>query len=133
MPVTRMACLAALTLVASTLPAIVWPAPPAREEQESRSSPDTSVPGKPNNHEDDSPPTLQLVLNADVWDGGSARAANTGIVPLAAAPLTGHDPGSGTGPSDPNTFARAETHMPDERSQRRWLTCRYAHAPPVGA
>ncbi len=131
----RIACLIALTMVASTLPANVWPAPAARADDESApgSRPDTTVSHEPDKSEDDdSSSTLQITLNADVWDGGSARSPGAGPALLVVASLPPPDPGPGTGPADPDTFTGIEAPTPGERSQRRWLTCRYAHAPPVG-
>ena len=131
-PAVRIACLIALIPVASTLPANAWPALPASEEvQTAEAEPRPVAPGQSDPQEEESAPAAQLVPSADVWNGSPARLAGTGAGGGAPAGRPAAEPGSRINPAGP--FARVQARTPGERMQRRWLICRYAHAPPVGA
>ena len=133
MTVARIACLTGLVLAANTLPANEWPAAEDERTREQDSHPAPTAPDEPTGEEEEEPSSPALApLEVDVWDGNAARNPCPGSHPPVVVSLPGYDPGLLSALADPDPFARAEAPTRRERSPRRWLTCRYAHAPPAG-
>lgn len=134
---TRIAWLIALILAASTLPANEWSVAAAVDRSDdAESPPETPPPDEPSSSEEEETSSgPQPALEADVWDGGAVRTQCTGTAAgVRPVVLTSLPPGNVGSPTNPGDFilpAGVEARMPGERSQRCWLTCRYAHAPPL--
>jgi|GEM_PF-1631598 len=151
----RLGVLMSLTLVATTLPAsarsLCVPAAQAKQKlptpaQESDTPHAPSVcPSSSNCNQENADDTtkphpsekneprsvLQIPLNIDVWHSGMTRTQNTGSGPALIQSLLGGDRGSVLVVADLCERRPIDSPRPQERSQRSWLTCRYAHAPPT--
>jgi hypothetical protein len=132
-----------LTLVATTLPAAARTAPmaPAEEagpreanlpQQDGHAACPASdhSPEAPSDARPEAPSDVQVEAHADVWNSNSVRTLSQDPGLQAAIPA-----GTGQGSRVRASGGFMCTPAPAVRPaiERRWLTCRFAHAPPVAS